>query len=214
MTLKIGKGNPDGNILIIESIEVAYEKSTYDTYQIFHDRVHYLVTNKSLNFETNFYLVKQIDLKQEKELILKLSRKFNVIVLNCGDNILKNEIEYYFNVNSREQEKWKSDEYSVYDNSDESKIIINVKDFKTLSEDTFNDLAFELTGYIKRPETVYYQFSCIKCEEFNLTILHRSEPMPSSCKYCQVSIFDSEGNINNDMSILDKEKLKKLHNEL
>lgn len=197
--------NPNSKILIIENVDNV--NVTNEKYQIFHDKIHYLFTNK-IKFTENFSIINETEFNKRKSEISKLIQEFNILIFNCGYNINQSEIESLFNVKIQEQQKWKSDKYSSYTNLEKTKIIINSKNFQNLEDNDLNDLKFDLIEYLKIKEVVYYQFSCSKCNEFNLIILHNTEPSPKICRSCKQPIFDSKGKTKNGILILENGKLK------
>ncbi|AUC84806.1 hypothetical protein CW731_05645 [Polaribacter sp. ALD11] len=197
--------NLNNKILIVENSE--NENLRNEKYQIFHDKIYYLISRK-IKFTENFSIIKETEFNKKKSEISELIKEFNIIIFNYGENIKHREIEHLFKVKIQEQEKWKSNKYSSYINLEKTKIIVNSKKFEDLENDDLNDLKFDLRGYIKTKEVVYYQFSCPKCNEFNLIILHNSEPKPNKCKHCTKSIFDSQGKIINNLLILKNNELK------
>lgn len=195
-------------------------------YHYFHNKITYRYSNKQVLFKSDFQLI-------EKNELTKLEMnfdKFKLIILESKDILI--QLTNLYNIQECSEITYNKDKYTFYKNFNNRKIILFVNNFNKLLKEVVDEIVgdiilfnskyrlekksnyFDEVGIFGSKNKIYYQWACVKCNQHNLKIIHKSEPKPDKCRYCNESILNSKEKLKSEMLILENGTLRTTTNKL
>jgi len=191
-------------------------------YHFFHNRITYRHTNKEVLFKNDFFIIQSNELEKSS----LETNNFKLIIIESKD--IANNITTLYKAKecNKPGDNLNKDKYSLFKNFKKRKIIVQLNDFNSLSIEELNDLVndinlistsyflkndskfFDEDGIFGSKNRINYQFTCANCNKYNLIIIHKSEPNPDSCKYCNKPISNSNGKLKTEVLILENNLLR------
>jgi hypothetical protein len=206
-------------LFIVEQIDENQLNNT-SNYHYFHNRITHRLSNKQILFKSDFYL---IEANQLAELEMDFN-KFKLIITESKDVI--SQFTKLFEIQECSETAYNKNKFRCYKNFNNHKIIVFVNNFNNLSKEDVDGLVgdiillttnyslekennyFDEDGIFGNRDRIFYQWTCVNCSQHNLKILHKSEPKPDKCNYCDESILNSEQKLKSEMLILENSTLR------
>lgn len=219
-------GNQNAEILFIVKQIDENQLTNNCNYHTLHNLITYRQTNRKVLFKNDFFIIETTKLE---EFQIDLN-KFKLIIIESEDKF--NELIDLFKGQEVKETKCNKAKYSFFKNFKKRKIIIHLNNFNDFSKDNLAELNgdillvsinyslkndnsyFDKNGIFGRKDIVYYQFTCANCNEYNLKIIHKSEPKPDRCKSCNEPLLNSNRKLKSEMLILENEKLITINDKL
>jgi ribosomal protein S27E len=206
-------------LFIVEQIDENQLTNTCN-YHYFHNNISHRHSNKEVLFKSDFHL---IETKELAKLEMNFN-KFKLIITESKD--ILNQLAKLYEIQECSETAYNKDKYICYKDFNNCKIIVQVNNFNHLAKEDINEFVGDIillssryilekeTGYFDEDgifgskELIFYQWTCAKCNQFNLKIIHKSEPKQVSCKDCNESILNSNGKLKSEMLIKENGTLR------
>jgi hypothetical protein len=212
-------------LFIIQQIDENQLNNT-SNYHYLHNRITHRHSNKQVLFKSDFHLIESNELA---ELEMDFN-KFKLIITESKD--ILSQLAKLYEIQECSETAHNKNKFICYKNFNNHKIIVLVDNFNNLPKEDVDELIgdimllktnyslekennyFDVDGLFGNKDLIYYQWTCVKCSQHNLKIIHKSEPKPDKCKYCNELILNSKEKLKSEMLILENSILRTTTNKL